>query len=247
MDKQFWIDLAKQAGIDPSQPLEAAVANEKFVGELSAGYKRAEDFRTEQAQLAADRQKVVEYYQGLLKTTEQNEAVVNQHKAAVAAYEKLYGPLDEANMNKPPVVNPDFVPKKDYEATIAQLPILVAEANRLSMDYYLKFGKTLPLAEVYKINAEKGLPLTAAYDAFIAPELAAKQAKEHDEAIARAKKEGADEYARTHSMPIDSKPADPHFLFDRPADNESIIDPRQRANEFKDFWRSPEMAAAAGR
>ncbi len=247
-DKNFWTNLAKDAGVpaEQVQALEGVLSNDAFAKKLEEGFARQSDYSRNMDTLAAEKAKVTKYYNDLLETTS-NQQVVDQVNAQLAAYRAEYGDLGGANAPKTITVNPDAIDKKTFDATINQIPLLLAETQRISFDYYSKFGEPLNMGEVLKINAEKGLPLSAAYDSYIAPKVAEKQTKEWENKLANAKKEGADEYARTHQMPIDSKPADSHFLFDRPAKEQELKTDRDRVDAFRDFFRSPEMAAAAAR
>lgn len=248
-DKSFWTKLAQESGVDLTKPLSEVLDNEGFVKTLGERALAKDDYSRNMDQLAQEKKRVTDYYNSLLKTTTDNQAVVDQVNAELARYRAAYPDLGtDPNAPKKVEVAPvDAITKAQFDQTVNQIPILLAESQRIAFDYFQKFGEPLPMDQVLKINSETGLPLAAAYDKFIAPKVAEKTAKDYEAKIAAAKAEGAAEYARTHQMPIDSKPADPHFLFDRPATDAELKTDHSRVTAFRDFFGSAEMAAAAAK
>lgn len=72
----------------------------------------------------------------------------------------------------------------------------------IKIDYKERFKEKLPTDEIYKIAGEKGMSLTQAYDTFIKDRVAEQDKAKYDEALKRAREEGAAEALAKHNLPV---------------------------------------------
>ena len=264
MAKEFYLELARKAGLD-EKSLEAitqAIGVDGFVKALDDHLvKQQSDYSRNMDELRRKELGYQQWYTDALKTFEDNKIVVTQLTSQVNAYREAYGELtsesanaNRTNGNQTTIASPvtgDWVSRKELTDHIAKLGEqaveLVSVMTDCGIDYYSRFNERLPSADLKKFALEKNLPLSAAYDAFIRPKLEEKVNKTTEERIKQAREEGARDALAKHNIPVDTKPADPHFLFDRPAakPGEGPQTEHERVGAFTDFFNSPEMQEAA--
>ncbi len=162
-------------------------------------------------------------------------------RAKEAAYRAVYGDLEGFDPAKatPPAANPTTVatpannPQWMTREEAAQLSgTLTKEMSWVTETHRDEFGKRLDLDafEKHVIEGRYQGPraLRQAYEDFVKPAREAKQATEWETKLAEAKKAGAQEYAASHSMPLDNGAPAPRgsAMFRQPSKedaNEAIL------------------------
>jgi hypothetical protein len=137
-------------------------------------------------------------------------------------YKELYGDLDMGEKKKVAAQSgltpEEFERRLNEEISKRDVAALkfVDDLTDLKFEHRERFKEKLDTASVYKIAGERNLPLDVAYSVFIADKVDALKKTEFDDAIKKAKEEGASEALAKHNLPvIDSNPDIVHVLDDR--------------------------------
>ena len=252
-DTEFWSKLAQEAGASPEkvQALQQALEDDKVLKAISDRALARDDYSRNMDTLRKEKEGYNTWYQQALTTFESNKKAAEDYAARVKAYQDTYGDLDPA-AGRPAPVTPtgDWIDRKAFEAELSRREAgylgVMTGMVKFATDYQNKFGSSLDPDELVRYATEKGLPLNAAYDAYIAPRMLEKQSKDFEERLTQARAEGAKEALAKHRIPVDPRPSEPHFIFDRPAKEEGAppSTAHERSRAFADFYSSPEMQDA---
>lgn len=245
--KTYYGELLKKAGAteDVQQAILKALDDEKvskaLADDLIAPRLRQDDYSRKMDEAAAKDRKMTEWYQ----------AELTKHNEVLALEQKYLAKLAETGETTLVTTPTGFDEKKfrEEQAEREQRTLaLFKDGLRLASRHAVEFKEELDTDALAKLAVEKNLPLTGAYNEMMRErrEALAKTAREAE--LAAAKAEGAREFASTHKIPVDSKPKEPHLIFD--AKPQSELPPagplRDRAlrNSFQDAWN--EAAATSG-
>jgi len=230
--KDYIAELAQKAGLDASltETLLKATENPTFAKELEGGVMRQSDYsraldglRSQEAALKDNQAKWMKYHADNEGYVKELEAKVSGRSSDIVA-----GP-SKAEL--------DTRFKETVDRAVGTNVNIMKQALKVQDDYRTRFGKSLDLDALEKLALETNLPLTAAYDQMIKPELEAKAKADTEKAIADAKAEGAREALSKHNLPVDNAPADASPFF-QPKTNEAPLSEGQRARNFADSWSS---------
>ena len=134
-------------------------------------------------------------------------------------YVEEYGELDD-NEQRREAKNHGMT-KEDFEKALgtelqkreAAYLKFADDLTDLKIEHRQKYGERLDTDALYKIAGEQNLPLTSAYTIFTADKNEALRKKEFDDAIKKAKDEGAREALSQHNIPqVPSNPDYVHVL-----------------------------------
>ncbi len=133
-------------------------------------------------------------------------------KAALASGDASYTAQSSTSQPAGDFITKDDIEKRDQQMQKDALK-LMARTNFLSMKHYKEFGEVLDVDQWYKHALDKGLPLDVAYDSYTADLRQKRVEEQHQAALAKAREEGAMEYASKHNLPlVDSHPHGVHAL-----------------------------------
>lgn len=243
--KQYYTELLKSAGVadDKLQVVMGVLGEESVTKKLDEDLLkprlRQDEFSRKMDEVSATMKRNNEWYAKELITYEELQR-------AKADYEQKMAALG-TDPNNPPGPKPtthsvgDVVTKKELEEMLAKrdgsVITIVKNAVKFQGDHIQRFGKPMDVDALEKIAVENNLPLDQAYAKMIAPQLEAKTQADIDARIKAAKEEGAREFASTHKIPVDTKPREPHLIFDKSATASKPTESDLR-NSFVDTWNS---------
>jgi len=212
--KQYAQQLAKDAGLPDEQAkvfLEA-IGNEKVSKAISDGFLRQDDYSRNMDAIRKKEADLTKYYQDQVAIAAKNQEVVNEYDAQVKKYKELYGELD--GTARASVDTSNFIDKKTFEEALnrqGQQSIQITKiATRCATDYYARFQKVLDIDALEKFTLESGLPLQAAYEKFIDPQVKEIENASFAEKLKKAREEGLTEGLSKRDNPTDTGPAAPN-------------------------------------
>lgn len=256
--KQYLEELFKDAGVSDDnvkQAVSGFFSNDAVTKRLSADVLRQSDYSRNMDALKSKEQQVSAYYQSLLDTTNKNQAVLDQALAEKARYEEEFGPLNgDPTKQRTLVSSPtDLVAlEKKWNDQLAQRDSqfieLLKQVPNLAVAHYDKFKEVLDTDALGKLAMEKGLSLRQAYDEYSAPKREALSKATYDADIARARDEGAKDFASKHRIPVDTQPREHSPLFARLGQTEDKLPPAgpARDNALRSSFVEAFNGAAAG-
>jgi hypothetical protein len=217
---------------------------------MQSDYNRNMDaLRADKQQVEAAKQKQLDWYKDELIKFNEYTQVVDEYKQLKAA---AGGDNGDNGDRKLTTSVGDVVTKKDLEEMLGkrdgQVISIVKGAMRYATDHLHKFGEPLDPDALEKIAVDNNLPLNLAYEKLIAPKLAERQQADFKKQIDDAKAEGAREFASTHKIPVDTKPREPHMIFDHKAPAADAPKPgsaefeRNLRGAFVDEWNKQPAA-----
>lgn len=255
--KQYYDGLLKTAGVEDAARqalLGTLFADEKVAKALAddavAPRLRQDDYSRKLDEVAGIKKRNEDWYAKEIKTQADMEAKRIEYEQKLAAL----GTTDDDTTRRTAITSvADVVTKKDLDELLAKRDMntitIIKSATRMADDYRARFGKALDLDALEKVAVEKNLPLDIAYQQHIAPELEARRTTEFDEKLKAAKEEGAREFASTHKIPVDTKPREPHMIFDHKAPPADAPKPgsaefeRNLRGAFVDEWNKQPAAS----
>lgn len=254
--KQYYDGLLKTAGVEDTARqalLGSLFADEKVAKALAddvvAPRLRHDEFSRKMDEATGKIKRNEEWYQKELKTQADMEEAKRVYEAKAAALGT--DPNDDPTKRLTTSVG-DMVSRKDLDELLAKRDMntitIIKSATRMADDYRSRFGKALDLDALEKVAVEKNLPLDIAYQQFIAPEVQTRTQADFDAKLVAAKAEGAREFASTHKIPVDTKPREPHMIFDRTAPAADAPKPgsaqfeRNLRDGFVDEWNKQPAA-----
>ena len=171
------------------------------------------DSKTKEFQdyVAGETKKIEQWYDWYGTATKEVAALKTQNEA----YKSTFGELDGTNSNKP-----KYMTREDYEKSfVADMRERDAAAIKfadvltdLKLDYHQEFGKRLNTDAVLKLAQEKGLPMQAAFNEYVAKDREDKRNADFETKLAAAKAEGRKEALSEHKLPMQSGSPQPHVL-----------------------------------
>lgn len=191
---------------------EALIKNEKASAKLREGVLARSEFSSGMDALRQERQE----FEGTVKAENEKirgwqkwygdvskEAVDLQN--TVKAYQNAYGDLEDGNTaRKPAGISEEDFQKRLNDAMQQYSSAAVTFADDLTeikLNHRDRFKETLNVQDVIKLVGEKNIPLKTAYNEYIADKVEAVRQTEFDEAVKRAREEGAQEALSRHNLP----------------------------------------------
>lgn len=215
--KAYMTQLAKEAGVaeDKLQAALEVVSNEKVSKAFSDAMLRQEDYSRNMDALTGEKKKLTQWYQEQLSVAQKNEQIVTDYDAKVKKYQELYGDITDGTPGRSSSVDTsNFIDKKTFEERLnqqGQQAIQITKiATRCATDYYARFQKVLDIDALEKFTLESGLPLQAAYDKFIEPQVNEIKEASFAEKLKKAREEGIEEGRSKVSNPTDPGPSAPN-------------------------------------
>jgi hypothetical protein len=207
------------------------------------------DFDREMGRLKKKESDYQTWYEGQVKTAEQNKKAVEEATSTVEAYRSKYGEIDGRPLVNTPV-NGDYISKKDYEDEIARrdkLTIqLVKGAAKITADHLHRFHEPPDLDAIEKIAIDEKLPLESAYQKYIEPKSKALSTADTEARVKAAREEGLKEGLSRSGIPVDTRPKEPHPFFDSYKTAKAMGDKAPNPlDSFTRGWNEADKAAAA--
>lgn len=225
--------LAELKAINPK--IEEVLTDDKVVTKLREGVLARADYSQSKDELDAQKaQFEQEVQEARTRIAGWQKWYGEESQKSATLVDKLnryideYGELDNAGQRREAAKH--GMTKEEFDAALnAELEKrstamikFADDLTDLKMDYSKRFGERLNTEELYKIAGEKNLPLTAAYDQYVAPRVEAQKKVEFEEAIKKAKEEGAAEALSRHNLPnVSSQSSLGHVLDSKDAKTDS--------------------------
>ncbi|HZM78493.1 MAG TPA: hypothetical protein VFC19_22430 [Candidatus Limnocylindrales bacterium] len=252
--REHFTKLAQAAGLDKDQTAAVlqAMENEKFRTEVSAGYKRHDEFSREMDAVRAEKQRLKDWYE---KEEMPKYQTYLQAQDKLRQYQETYGDIVDG---QPPAAGNNgangsrgYLTREDMDKYVEEklkqrdgaYVGLTKTAVKISSDYARRFQDVLDVDAVEKIAIDKGLPLEQAYKEYVAPKEAAAMEAKHKAEIEAAKAEAVRDYQSRLNLPADPRPREAHPFFDRktPTAGSSEADQdRVSREEFFAGWNNYE-------
>lgn len=203
----FLADIVSRIPEDRRGTVEEIFGLDDVRTELQRGYSRQSDYSRNMDALRRER--------------EEFEAVVAEANANIEGWQQWYEEKQqeiESMGNRHGVEDqvPLGVSREDFEAELArrdQLAIAYADMlTDIKLEHRTKFNERLDTGAVVKLAMEQRVPLNVAYEQYIRPREDERRKKDMEDQLAKAREEGAREYATKHRLPIASGPVEPHPL-----------------------------------
>lgn len=203
-------DDTKWAGVE-----EALLKNDKASSKLRDGVLAKSEFSSQMDALSARETEVNNYLaqeRAKIEGWQTWYGTVTQEVAAkdkeLNAYKTAYGNLDTNEQHREAAKH--GMTKEDFESelnkTLQSRDMnnlkFVDDLTDLKIEHRDRFKEKLDTTAVYKIAGERQLPLDAAYKEYISDRVETLRKTEYEEAIKRAKEEGAAEALSKHNLPI---------------------------------------------
>lgn len=207
--KDYFSQLFRNAGIDEAtaSTVITALSHEKVAGDADRIVKIAtEDYNAQVGRVQSLQQRMGEYerwYQTALPEYQQMKSELDALKAGG-------NPTPSIDLSR--VVTKDDLLKYDQERA-AKFAAVQMDTAEIVTDYVTRFGRRLDLREVDKIAQEQNLPIKAAYDAYIRPDLEKKQNEELEARIKREREQAVQEFSSRHKLPVDPAPTESAPIF----------------------------------
>ena len=206
--------LADLKAVNPA--VEEILKDEKVSAKLResvlarADYSQSMDtLKAEREQFAGEvaeaRQKIAGWQKWYGDTAQEISAT----KTELEKYRETYGDLDSKSQTQ--VANKaGYLTKEDFQKALGEeirqrdLASLkfADDLTDIKMDYRDRFHEPLPTPDVYQIAGDRGVDLKTAYGLFISDRVEEQRKAKYDADIAKAKEEGAAEYASKHNLPV---------------------------------------------
>lgn len=224
---EFLADIKAIVGDDKwSAVEEALIKNDKASAKLRDGVLARAEFSSQMDALKAEREafaaEVAEARSRIGGWQKWYGDVVTEIKARedkLKAYMEAYGELDSPERTRG--AQQAGYSKEEFEKRLSEelqqrdLANLkfADDLTEIKLDYRERFKGKLDTGAVYKIAGENGLPLDAAYNLYIADKVEEQRQASFDEAVKKARQEGAAEALAKHNLPVvPSNPAHVHTL-----------------------------------
>ena len=209
--KQYIEQLAQAAGLSDEEKADIlkVTSNEKFAKALGDDVLRQQDYSRNMDALKADQTKTATYYQSLVTWKAEHDQIL---AAALAANGQQPQTVQQ--------VQPDLTAyEKKWEEKLAQrdgqMIGLLKTGMSLASRHAVEFKEALDVDAIEKIAVDKKLSLQQAYDDYVAPRRLVTSDELRKTEIAKAREEGAREFASKHKIPVDTQPREHHVIFDR--------------------------------
>lgn len=199
---------------------EAVAPRVKETALMRSDYSRNMDrLREEEEALKKKISETEQFYQSQILADHNNadafqklQSELQRVKAALASGDVNYNPQSSTSQPNPDIITKEELEKRERSMQQDALK-LMARTNFLSMKHFKEFGEVLDVDQWYKHALDKGLPLDVAYDSYTADLRQKRDEERHKAELAKAREEGAMEYASKHNLPlVDSHPRGVHAL-----------------------------------
>ena len=224
---EFLADIRSIVGDDKWAGIEESlIKNDKASAKLLEGVLARSEFSSQMDALKAEREsfagEVAEARDRIAGWTKWYGGVLAENAAKedkLRAYASAYGDLDVDDKTK--VAHQAGYSKEEFEKRLAeelqQRDIanlkFADDLTDIKMDFRDRFKDRLDTTAVFKIAGERGIPLDAAYNLYIADRVEGQRKAEFDSAVEKARKEGAAEALAKHNLPVvPSVPTHVHTL-----------------------------------
>jgi hypothetical protein len=254
--KAHFTKLAQDAGLDAEQQKAVlqAIDNEKFRTNLTAGYKRHDEFSREMDAVRAEKEKLKTWYE---KEELPKYQQYVQSAEELRRYKEMFGDIEDgkggdgkggngrgngagAGMSKEEIDRYFEDKLKQRDSAYVDL---MKKVNSISADHMKRFGEPLDMDAVEKIAVERGIDVRMAYKELIAPKEQAAMEARHKEDIEKAKAEAVRDFQSRNHLPLDSRPKEHHPYFDRKqaeAGKTDLDADRSSRDEFLKGWNDYE-------
>lgn len=172
---------------------ESVLARSEFSSQMDALKSERETFNAE----VTEAQKRIAGWQDWYGKT---AAELAAEKAEIDKLKQAYGEVAVNDIqNAKNYLTADQLQKELQQRDVANLKF-ATDLVKINNDHFRRFKEELDMDAVYKVAAEKQVPLDAAYNFHIADKVAAKNKAEFDDAIKAAREEGAKEALSKHNL-----------------------------------------------
>lgn len=205
---------------------ESVLARSDYNAQSDALRKEREDMQTF---LQTERQKIEGWTKWYADTSGEYAATVDELKK----YRDEFGDLTDAGQRREAarhgMSKEEFESKLSEEITKRDTAAIkfVDDLTDLKIEHRQRFGERLNTEEVFKIAGEKQLPLDVAYDVYIADRVEDLRKKDFDDAVKKAREEGAAEALAKHNLPVMSSDSSIMHVLDQskeiPRDSNSRV------------------------
>jgi len=216
--KQYVDQLAQTAGLSDEEKagILKALGNEKFAKGLQEGVELRSDYSRNMDAIKAERDKQAKFYQDMLVWQKAEE------DRLAAAYNQLnptVNPQPQPNTFDPEAFKKSLLDEFNKSAAQkeANYISLLKDAVSLGTRHLYEFKEPLDTEVLAKTAVDKGMSLRQAYDEMVAPRRTELQQADFKAKLAAAKLEGAQEFANTHKIPLDTSPREYHPILDKPS------------------------------
>lgn len=212
--KAYYEGMLKQAGVSEAKrqalvaQLDDAEVAKALADDAIAPRLRQDEFSRNMDALKTDKQKTAEYYQTLVTWKADQQRILDEAAANGGRQEVIQQ------------VQPDLAKlEKKWEEQLAQrdgqMIGLLKTGMSLASQHAVEFKERLDVDALEKIAIDKKVSLQQAYDEYVAPRRAETTQAQRTAEIAKAREEGAREFASKHKIPVDTQPREYHVLLDR--------------------------------
>lgn len=223
-DAAYEAFLADLKAINPQ--IEEIIKDEKVSSKLRDGVLARSEFSSQMDTLRQERDQMNDYLEkekqkilGWQKWYGEVTQSVSSMQEKLERYAEEYGDLDDAGQRREAKKHGMTVEEfnealgKELQKRESAYLKFMDDLSDLKIEHRERFKEKLDTDAVYKIAGEKNLPLGVAYDVFIADRVKEQNAKDVEEKIAAARKEGYQEALSKHNLPVlDSKSEMTHVL-----------------------------------
>lgn len=203
--KAFLADIIAKVPEDKRAMVEETLTAESVVGDLQGAFLRQSDYSRNMDRLRDERREF--------------EAMVAEANANIEGWQEYIDTKQQEIESMRSEQNPSGEEGWTREALLRELAQRDNMAIRLAdvmtdikAEHRERFGERLDTSAVMQLAAQKNLSFEHAYREFVGPREEERRKKEQEELIAKAREEGAREYATKNRLPIVPSHAEPHSL-----------------------------------
>lgn len=219
--KEYYEGVLKQAGVSEAKrqalisQLEDPELAKALADDAIAPRLRQEEFSRNMDLVRQEKEKTTKYYADLLAWKAEQDRILA---------EAANGGRTVNNGGE--VVNGEYLTKKELEALKKEFSDELSKMStnqititkmmgRLASQHVVEFREPLDVDALEKVAVEKNLPLPQAYAEMVAGRRASLSEEQRKAELAKAREEGAKEFASKHKIPVDTQPREYHVLLDR--------------------------------
>jgi hypothetical protein len=200
---------------------EGVLARQDYSSSMDALRKEREDM---EGFLTQERQKI----EGWTNWYRDVTSDVTKMQQELTAYRDEYGELTREGKHaarQQGISQEEF--KKVLEGEFQQREVatmkFLDDLTELKIEHRERFKERLNTADVFKVAAEKNLPLDLAYQVYTADKVEAERKNRYDEDMKKAREEGAAEALAKHNLPMVPSTSDirPHSIDSQDAPKDS--------------------------
>lgn len=218
----FLADVLNSVPAESKADVEKVLRDERVTAKMKEGVLARSDYSRQMDELTQAREALnaeVTEARTRISGWEDWYAKASQEVANVqtklSTYEQRYGKLDGTQPPQKPSLTEEDFHKRLTEELQRHDAMAIAFANdltRVQIDHLKEFKETLDTDKLINDATKRGVTLRQAYQEFVAPMIKEREEKRFEEALKKAKEEGAAEYASNHRLPFVPGPSEPHVL-----------------------------------